>query len=248
MSSPTARHVRIANARAPYLRAVLSHLSWRKLALGSLLGTALALIHYFEPGGTPPRYALVSSWIVGVVEGVCVLLAALSADEAVARGWQVRYAYPLALVTAAVCASVAQWYLRSLLGVLNRDPTLGNALGRMAVVGMEVCSIGGLALMGYLQRQSSQRMLAELRAAELARLDIERHLIESQLAAARALIEPAALLQDLAAVRSLLTTDLSRALETLETLIATLQRNAVQTVGALARQPPLLLEAPVRRP
>jgi hypothetical protein len=97
---------------------------------------------------------------------------------------------------------------------------------------LDVGSFWGTVLLVYLNRQSAARLLARLRAGELARVQTERRLIESELAATEAQINPAAVRQRLAEIRDLYAARNDNADARLELLIADLR----ETVRHLQQQ------------
>jgi sensor histidine kinase YesM len=90
---------------------------------------------------------------------------------------------------------------------------------------------GGLAAAVYGSRQRHARMLAALRAAELARETSQRRLAEARLAGLRARIDPESLFETLARLERMYEADPPGADRLLEEVIASL-RAAVADVRA----------------
>jgi hypothetical protein len=191
-----------ASAEPPFAQTVLRTITWQKLLVAQAFGMVLALLNYLQvqgPGAT--THALASQLIMASVGALFFLVVAVATDEAVRRGVRVSRVLPLALLVASGAVAVTQWYLRSWLGVLDFEPDSGPPLARIGGVAIYIGTSGGLAAMVYLQRQDAQRVLAGIRAAELQRVQDERHLIESRLAATQAQIDPSAVFRELAVIR-----------------------------------------------
>lgn len=210
-----------------------------------LIGLAVALARYLQQrsadvamlaylqarGESTPLHLLNSHFIITSVGAVFVTFAALAADEALRRGVRMVRAYSLALLAASCVTAIVQWHLRSWLGV-DYPPGAGVPIVRLVLVAIDVSLLGGLAMLAYLNRQSAQRMLAGVRTAELERVQIERRLIESRLAAAQAHIDPGSLLGQLAEIRTLYGAAQPAAEARLETLIQELRATVAQSVAA----------------
>jgi hypothetical protein len=89
--------------------------------------------------------------------------------------------------------------------------------------------------MAYLQRQNAQRLLEGVRTAELARLQVERDITESRLAATQAQVDPEAVLKQLATIRDLFCVGHPDAAEALEALIRMLRAGVTQSDNYSAR-------------
>ncbi len=86
----------------------------------------------------------------------------------------------------------------------------------------------GMAMMVFLNGRSAARMLAGVRATELERVQVERRLLSSRVAAAEARIDPGLVLKQLAEIRDSYAAARSAADAQLENLIADLRRSVTQ--------------------
>jgi hypothetical protein len=73
----------------------------------------------------------------------------------------------------------------------------------MIFVGCDCILFGGLAMFAYVNRRRAQTILEGVRNAELKRVQLERRIAESSLAAARARIDPTELSMNLSQIRAL---------------------------------------------
>jgi hypothetical protein len=222
-----------AEIRVPFMWAVLRGITWKMFLAAQLLGLAFGVLRYLQGAQAPPHY-LHTNLISRAVGAVFVMLAALAVDEAVRRGSSMWRAYPLALLAGGCVAAVVQWYLRSWLGIVDFTPDAGPPFARVALVAFDVSAFGGLAMLAYLNRQSAERMLQGVRAAELERVRVERCLIESRLATAQAQIDPRSVLKQLTEIRNLYGAARPAADERLETLIQELRASVAQSVAVSA--------------
>jgi hypothetical protein len=183
-----------------FVAAVLRAVTWRAVVLTQGLGALYAVIPWLQQWGHPGTSAiLVSDWTAQSLTGWFVMLAAFAGDEAVRRGWRVLSAFAVTLLCASLATAIAQSWVAAL---FNLADSLHGA-ERFADMFFRVGSYWGTVLLVYLNRQSAARLLARLRAGELARVQAERSLIASQLAATEAQIKPAVVLRRLAEVRDL---------------------------------------------
>ena len=210
--------------------AVLQAVSWRAILITQSLGLAFALAPWLEQWHRPGQPHLAASLTGQALSALLVMLAALAGDEAVRRGESVWRAFVAALLSASALNVAGQWLL------VQAFSTGGAERGLLAGIN-DFLSVGGLwgtALMAYLNRQSARRLLARLRADELERVQAERRLIASRLAAAEAQVDPAAVLRQLADTRDLYASGRPGAEERLEALIAQLRDRVARGVE---RQP-----------
>jgi hypothetical protein len=219
-----------------FARAVLRAINWRMVLLTQSIGVLVALArslqqrtadvamlnHVQGQAGFTPFHFLNSHFIVTGVGALCVLLAALAAEEAMRRGARLLPAFAAALAAASIATAILQWCVRACLH-LDYAPAAAVPLVRLALVALDTALLGGLALLAYLNRQSAERMLQGVRTAELDRIHAERRLIDARLASARAQIDPGSLLQQLAAIRDLYRATRADADAQLETLIQQLR-------------------------
>lgn len=233
------------NAQPPFVLAVVRAASWQMLAVTQLIGVLVALARSLQQRaadvgmtnhllGYAPRvspHLFNSHFIVTSVGALCVMLAALAADEAMRRGTALGRAYLLSLIAASCATAVIQWLLRAWLGVDYASGS-GMPLVRLGLVALDTALLGGLALLAYLNRQSAERMLAGVRGAELERAQMERRLIDSRLATTQAQVDPGLLLRRLGEIRDLYAAARVGADDKLELLIRELRANV--THGSIA--------------
>jgi energy-converting hydrogenase Eha subunit A len=182
------------------------------------------LQHWHRPGQP--------SLLVNVVEqgfaALLVMLAAFTADEAIRRGWSVWRAFVVVVLCASAINVLAQALLHSAFAPAARVRGMASILSDFFTIG----SFWGTVLMVYLNRQSAQRLLAHLRTGELERVQTERRLIASRLAAVETQIDPAAVLRQLAEVRDLFAAGKPEADERLDTLITGLRDTVARGAAA----------------
>ena len=238
----------------PFVLAVLRAVSWKMLLTTQLIGVLVALARSLQQRaadvgmtnhllGYAPRVAphlFNSHFIVTSVGALCVMVAALAADEAMRRGARLGRVYLIALVSASSATAIIQWCLRAWLE-LDYSPSSGIPLVRLVLVALDTALLGGLALLAYLNRQSAERMLAGVRSAELERIQVERHLLDSRLATTQAQVDPDSLLRQLGEIRDFYAAARAGADDKLETLIrelrASLSHSAAATGAARAGHP-----------
>jgi hypothetical protein len=210
------------------VRAVWRAVTWKKLLTVQALGLAFAVLWHLRHGVQPPPHDLPAHIVSNAVGALFVMLAALAADEAVRRRVRLWCAYPAALLAAIGATTVVQWWLQSWPAVAFVG---GGAPLTVAVsIGLNVFTLGGLGLLAYTNRQSAERMLQGVRAAELEWVGVERRLIESRLAAAQAQIDPERVFRQLAEIRNLYAGARPGADERLEALIQELRASVAQGV------------------
>jgi len=211
-----------------FAASVLDSVSWKALLLTQSLGLLFALVPWLVHLGHRPRGYLLLQLTQQAATALCVMLAALAADEAVRRGWQVWRAFVVALLCASLAAALA--HLGLYVGLRVADPVAG--LQRFVLAFFGVGIQWGTALMVYLNRQSGRRILAGVRAGELARLQAERRLIASRLASAESEVEPQAVGQRLQRLRDLYAAGSAQADSELERLITELRDSAARGLRA----------------
>ncbi len=217
-----------STAIATFVRDVLRSITWRAMLLTQSLGLTLAVGRWIETRdkGMQP-YVLLLTWIAGQsLTALLATLATLAGDQAVRRGWPVWRAVVVALTCAAATVTIAMWGVRALLGML--DPSPNGELARTLQWFLDICAYWGMAMMVFLNGRSTARMLAGVRATELERVQVERRLLVSRLAAAEARIDPGSVLKQLAQIRDSYAAARPGADEQLEALIASLRRSVAQ--------------------
>jgi hypothetical protein len=219
---------RVADFAAAVRRAV----TWRAIALTQSLALLYALIPWLLELAPHSRGYLLFLLVQQGVSGLCVMLAALAGDEAVRRGWRVWRAFVVVTLSASLATALAQLGLDAGFGIT--DPLAG--LPRCLLTFFAVGTHWGTVLMVYLNRQSAQRVLAGVRAVELARLRAEQQLIASRLAATETQVDPPAIRQRLQQLRDLYAVGSARADAELERLITELRQRAAGAFAAAEGQ------------
>jgi sensor histidine kinase YesM len=103
---------------------------------------------------------------------------------------------------------------------------------------MFVILVGGIGLLAFYNHRSVERILQNVRTAELKRVRLERQLVESRLATAQAHIDPRALFESLARIRNLYASSQPQADRELENLIEKLRsRHAAVGIASVAVGP-----------
>lgn len=198
------------------------------------LGLAFAVLWHLRHGARPPPHDLPAHIVSNAAAAVFAMLAALAADEALTRRVRFWCAYPIALLAASALAAIVQWCLQCWPAVALSE--WGSPSVVAMTVGLDVFMLGGLGMLAYINRQSTERMLQGVRAAELDRLRVERCLIESRLAATQARIDPDAVLRHIAGIRSLYADARPEADQGLEALIQELRARLAQGAGVTRPQ------------
>ncbi len=194
-----------------FVSRVLRSVTWRALLITQALAALFAVVPWLEQSGSPNQPRLLFSVLNEGMTAMFVMLAAFAADDCVRRGWTVLRAFATALLGACAATALTQLRPDNLWGVL--DTIFGAG------------AYWGVPMLVYLNRQSAARLLANVQAGELRRVQAQRALVESDLAAAQAQINPAALMQQLARVRDLHAASDPAADHELELLIADLRRH-----------------------
>jgi len=210
------------------VRAVWRAVTWKRLLTVQALGLAFAVLWRVPHGVQPPPHDLPAHIVSNAVGALFVMLAALAADEAVRHRVRLWFAYPAALLAASGATTVVQWCLQSWPAVAFVEG--GAPLAVAVAIGLNVFTLGGLGLLAYTNRQSAERMLQGIRAAELEWVGVERRLIEARLAAAQAQIDPERVFRQLAEIRNLYAGARPGADERLEALIQELRASVAQGV------------------
>lgn len=194
----------------------MKSVTWRALLLTQGLGVLFAVTPWLEQWGEPTQPTLTANLFRQAVTALVVMLAAFAADEYVRRGWSVLRAFAAALLISCIVSSLAQWRF-----------DLGDWLNTFFTVG----TYWGTPMLVYLNRQSAARLFATVQEGELRRVRAARRLVESDLAATEAEINPAAVLQQLGHLRDLYAAGSADADRELELLITNLR----DTVARCAR-------------
>lgn len=183
-----------------------------------------------------PITGLLLAYVIGQsLTALLVLLAALAGDQAVCRGWAVWRTVVACLTASAALAAVAMGGLRGAFTISDSRPNA--ELIHVLRDFLDVCSYWGMAMMVFLNNRSASRMLEGVRNTELERVQVERRLLSSRLAAAETQIDPGSVLSQLARIRDSYAAGDLRADEKLEALIAGLRRSVA--LKSLAEDAPL---------
>jgi hypothetical protein len=204
---------------------LLRSITWRAVLLTQLLGAVFALTPWLEEWGQPGQPYLPFSLLEQSLTALIMMLAAFAGDEYVRRGWSVLRAFAVILVGAFGATALLHWGMTQLLGVSDPYQGFQQLLNSFLGAG----AYWGMPLLVYLNRQSAARLLATVRAGELRRVQAERRLVESDLAAAQAQINPAAVLEKLSQVRDLYEAASAEADRELELLIGELRETATRS-------------------
>jgi sensor histidine kinase YesM len=207
--------------------AVLSELTWRKLAVMLALGFSIPLIAAL----VGVRALSVMMALMLVSSAIANLLVALSADEAVKRGTALRFVYPVAILVLLIVHCAIAESARRYFGEALNPPNVRSGMVWLGVLrfGLDQSLWGVFALFVYLNRRIAQRMLQRVHATELRRVQLEAQLVESRLAAAQAQVDPQMLFGALADIREKLSTAAPEADERLDDLIQRLRSALAHT-------------------
>jgi hypothetical protein len=217
-----------ADTPPSFVRAVWRAFTWKGLLATQALGLTFAVLWHLRHGARLPPHDLPAHIASNSVMAFFVMVAALSADEALRRRVPFWCAYSVALFAASGAAAIAQWCLQwwPIIAFADSESPLAAALS----IGFDVLSLGGLAILVYMNRQSAERVMQGVRAAELDQVRVERRLIESRLAATQAQIDPNVVFRQLAQIRNLYANARPAADERLEALIQELRASMAQRV------------------
>ena len=240
----------LADSRpAGFAAAVLRRFRPRTIALALAILAGVDLLgRMARIGGGVPSAVSQSVLLVNIVFVVCMTVALLVSDEAVARGARRWRTYLLATLLACLFAT---WAQRELLGSLGwADASMhgfddfGLAWVRPLGIFSNYWLYSTMACVVYVNRRTAHLAARRLHDAEVARANARRRTLESRLQAMQARVEPQFLFNTLAQVRELYLHDAEAASRMLEDLIAYLRaalphlRESSSTLGqevALAR-------------
>jgi hypothetical protein len=198
--------------RGSAVRAVLAEITWRRVLAAQLIAGLWLLFRYlngryFSSSQLPPTFVL-SGIVIDELTAISLLIALLSAQEAVRRGGQRFLAYSLALLMASVFAAIVPWYVRQWLG-LQVQVDVGNFTFierkwmNMIFIGLDTLIYGAFITLVYTSRLRELEYIHMARTAELERAQRERDLTQSRLAEAQARLEPEAVLSTLGHIKAL---------------------------------------------
>lgn len=221
---------------AGLLQAAVSELTWRRVLTAQAVGLMANVLHYLD-GWSNSFRAVLAMTIFTTVAPFLLVLAALCAAEAVRRGTPPLRAYSVALVGAACGSAGIQFVCRQVLAVHATSGAASATVHEWVWIGSDAVNVilmGGIALLAFYNHRSVERILQNIRTAELKRVRLDRELIESRLATAQAQIDPRALFESLARIRVLYGSSPLEADGALQGLIDTLRgrRAAIATARA----------------
>lgn len=196
----------------------LRSVTWRALLITQSLAVLFAFAPWLEAWGEPGRPSLGYGLFAQSVAALLVMLAAFHADDSVRRGASALRAFATQLLAACLATSLI------VLAVDRRNH--GEPLLQLASLLNTFFNTGaywGTPMLVYLNRRSAARLLAMVQDGELRRVQAERRLVESDLAAAQAEINPAAVMQQLGHLRALYAAGSAEADGELSKLIADLR-------------------------
>jgi len=203
-------------------------ITWRAVLATQGLGALFALTPWLEQMGRGTQPPLGVGLMLQSATAFFVMCAALCGDQLVRRGWSVPRAFVVMLLCASGATAVSVW----LIGEAAGPPHATQDPRSVLVSFFNVGSYWGVALMVYLNRQSATRLLAGVRRTELERVQAERRLIASDLAAVEAQIAPAEVFRQLESVRDSYEAGNPAADAQLDVLIASLRDKVARCAQA----------------
>jgi len=213
------------------VRAVANAFSWRILVVTQAFALVFAALRWLEFGALGlPLWARAACLFSFPIAALFVLLATLCAAESVSGGARALRTYSISLVAACAAASVVQWYVRLWFGPAGMPDAFG--FKDFAIPFVDVIFLGGIGMLAYANRRTADRILENVRRADLRRVRLERQLIESRLATTEAQIDPRMLFEALRDIRSGLVRAEPQADMKLDRLIQRLRNALARTVVA----------------
>lgn len=202
---------------------VIRRVHWRGLLATQAIAALIAVPTWLTSGHDATPAFLVHLLCAQALTALLVLAAAPAADQAVRRGWSVLYAFVVAILGVSVTNAAAQWVLHAAFQDTGASQPVAIVINDL----FSVTTIWGVVLLVYLNRQSATRLLARLRADELEHVAAEHAVITSRLREIEARMDSAAVLRQLAEIRSLYARGQEGADGALENLITALQDTVV---------------------
>jgi hypothetical protein len=208
--------------------------TWRVLLASQALGVVFAFLLSLGGGffGTSMGHPSLHFVCISVYL-LCMVPITLAGDSAIGRGARPWFVYSLLLLINPVVSCTAAfltfdaypWFFH--LDV----PATRHIKWYFVDAGIHFSVGCGLCMLAFMNRRTADRMLEEVRSADLRRVELDRQLVESRLATAEAQMDPAMLLSVLAQVRQGLLRGEpdaeSRLYELIMTLRSALRRTAV---------------------
>lgn len=216
-----------------FVAAVVRRFDRKTLAVSALVVLGLAALsgYVMVPAiWVASQPTLKARLFATMVTCLIVMVAVVAADEAVDRGAPQLVAYPIAVVVGSLIGSPIGHELRGLLG-LGYGPSGHGPIGsnaafpfvRRADIVLIVMLVGGLATFVHAKRRTALAARRRQHAAERARAAAQRRMLESELQALQARVEPAFLFDTLKRIRALYRVDGEAGGRVLEHLIAYLR-------------------------
>ncbi len=216
-----------------FWEAALADLTWRRVLTAEGVGLVLNVLRFLDGWG--PTHNVVARTFFTTVAPLLLVVAALGAAEAVRRGASPVRAYPSALMAAAFATAGIQFVFRQLWAIHPEPGGASPAVKEWVWFGSDfqtVILLGGIGFVAFYNRHSVERILQNVRSAELRRVRLENELIESRLATAQAQVDPRALFESLARIRNLYASASPDADRSLEELIQSLRTRRVASGAA----------------
>ncbi len=218
-----------------YLRGIGKALTWPKLLTTQVLAQISVLMAAVEEGRWGQWMQHESLHNAAAAAAAFVLLVvALMVDEAMKGGAPPRRAFPIAIaISIVVSCAMTDLVLRCYELVFHVPPVVFKVRIIMVVVyGVGFATVGAFAMLVYLNRRTTERMLERVRSAELRRIELEQQLVASRLAAAEAQVDPQMLFAALSDIRASLDREAPNADTKLDELVQRLRRALAGTVVA----------------
>jgi hypothetical protein len=217
-----------------YWRAIRARFTWRAVLTAQALAQAVVLVAAMEDQGRwgtwmgRPSLHNVAAGSTALV----LLILAFAVEEYMARGASARRSYPLAIALALVCSWAMSYLCLVIFEAAFHAPPIPVLIRRFAVLsyGISFASAGSFAMLVYLNRRTAQWALERVTLAELRRVQTEREVVESRLAAAEAQIDPQELFDALAEIRADLARGAGSADLKLENLVQRLRQALAGTI------------------
>jgi hypothetical protein len=205
------------------LRAVWTGITWRRVGLVLAMGQVVALPwslydDFFDEAFGRAHLEFATTGVYSLL----LLPMALYADEALRRGARPRYVYAAVLLINSILACMVAGLAQNLYCSWYAVPLPGLRWG-FIIEGMGFSVYGALGLLAFFYRRAAERIVENLRGAELRRIELERQLVESRLATAEAQVDPKMLFGALAQVKRSLEDGAPEAEGRLDELIQTLR-------------------------
>jgi hypothetical protein len=218
-----------------FLYAVWSALTWRRVLIAEALGLTTAFLITIEYGhfGDYIKHTSLHYVSMGVYV-LCLVPLAFSADEAIRRHVRPQVVYPaLLLINLVLSCAVAFLMLRVYclwfgISITSNAPDVRWGFIDVGIHMSVCCSLG---LLAFMNQRTADRMLEAVRGAELRRVQLDQHLLESRLAATEAQMDPKTLLVALAEVKRGFQTLSPEADRKLDEIIHTLRTALVRTAA-----------------